>query len=216
MNTTTTYKIGDHPNKAAVIDKHRDINVDMFEWWDCAYDDWKEKLTALGYDNPEIQFSGFWSQGDGASFTASQVPLPSTDTSVQKAWAELEGAAALLGVTVTEDIADLAYGKVYRHGHHYVHENTVSVDWEWNDPPFSNWKWDWATDGVPDGLEHFIESLKTAVESYFKDLDETVTDLCCQIYSDLEKEYEYLTSDEAVEETLEANEYEFDEEGEIV
>lgn len=33
------------------------------------YLEYTEKLEKLGYINPQIAFSGFWSQGDGASFT---------------------------------------------------------------------------------------------------------------------------------------------------
>lgn len=217
MNTTTTYKISDHPDKAKVLDKHRLINVD-YDWWhECVLDEWKDKLESLGFTDPEIEWSGFWGQGDGASFTASQVPLPSTDPSVTEAWNLLVGAAALLGETVTEDINDLAYGSVKRiSGCRYYHEHSVDVDWEWNDPPFNNWQWHWAYDRVPDGLEPVVEMLRNAVESYFANLEERVRDLCREIYRDLEKEYEYLTSNEVVRDTLEANDYDFDEEGDIV
>lgn len=40
-----------------------------YEWWDCVEDDWKERLEKKGFMDPKISFSGFWSQGDGASFT---------------------------------------------------------------------------------------------------------------------------------------------------
>ena len=40
--------------------------------------------------------------------------------------------------------------------------------------------------------------------------------LADDIYSDLQKEYEWLTSDEQVAEMIRANEYEFDEEGNLV
>ena len=209
MNTMTTYKIGDHPNKADVIEKHRDINVDDNDWWDCTYDDWKSKLEALGYDDPDIEFSGFWSQGDGASFTASSVPKPHTDAAVMEAWNQLVWAAALIGETISEEPEGLAYGSVRRIDHRYSHENTVSVDWYWDAPPYANYE-------TIEGLEPFVDSLNRAVEAYFEDLERVVRDLCCEIYRNLEKEYEYLTSDETVEDTLEANEYEFDEEGEIV
>jgi hypothetical protein len=40
-------------------------------------------------------------------------------------------------------------------------------------------------------------------------------DTCRAIYRRLEKEYEYLTSDESIIETIHANEYEFTEDGKI-
>lgn len=209
MNTMTTYKIGDHPNKADVIEKHRDINVDIHDWYECTIDDWKERLGEMGFYDPDIQFSGFWSQGDGASFTSRSVPGPHTDPDVVEAWNNLVGAAALIGETITEDLRALAYGGVARTNHRYYHENTVSVDWNWDDPPYGNYE-------LPtEGMKPFADALIASVERYFEDLDERVRSLCRQIYDDLEKEYEYLTSDEAVEETLEANGYDFDEEGDI-
>jgi hypothetical protein len=213
MNTTTTYTFSELPTQALkdeAIEQHRDTNVDYSEWAEHIIDDWKEKLEALGYSDPVISYSGFWSQGDGASFTCKQVPLPSADPRVIAAWDQLVGAAELIGEPITEDIADLAFGSVIRTNRRYSHENTVSVDWEWNDPPYMNHDPD-------EGIQPFVDMLKLAVGDYFDGLAETVRDLCRDIYSALESEYEYQTSDEAIAESLEANETEFevDEEGEL-
>lgn len=217
MNTITTYKFSDLPTqelKDAAIKCHQDINVDYHDWADHVLDQWKEKLESLGYSDPDIEYSGFWSQGDGASFTSTQVPLPSTDPDVIQAWDQLTGAAALIGEHITEDIADLAYGSVKRGHSRYYHENTVSVEWEWNDPPYGRY----GSRVEPECLAPFTLALSEAVIAYFDNLEDVVRDLCRDIYSDLEKEYEYQTSDEAVAESLEANEIEFevDEEGELV
>lgn len=56
--------------KKKVLDKMRDINVDGDYWHDSVTDEFKAKLSDLGYTNIKTQFSGFWSQGDGASFSA--------------------------------------------------------------------------------------------------------------------------------------------------
>jgi len=55
--------------KKKMLDKHRDINADH-SWYDWALEDWYIKLKSLGYEEAKIYFSGFWSQGDGACFTA--------------------------------------------------------------------------------------------------------------------------------------------------
>ena len=39
-------------------------------WYECVIEDWKAKLKRKGFHEAEIVFSGFGSQGDGASFTA--------------------------------------------------------------------------------------------------------------------------------------------------
>ena len=54
-----------------VIEKYHDINEDS---WEFSYEDLKRefitKLESMGYSNIKIEYSGFYSQGDGASFTA--------------------------------------------------------------------------------------------------------------------------------------------------
>lgn len=42
-----------------------------FDWYSCVLDFWEHALDQIGFENAEISFSGFWCQGDGASFTAS-------------------------------------------------------------------------------------------------------------------------------------------------
>lgn len=53
----------------AARDNYREGNLD-YEWWDHIYEEWIAELEEMGWRNPEINFSGFSSQGDGASFTA--------------------------------------------------------------------------------------------------------------------------------------------------
>ena len=56
-------------DKAQVIEKYRDINVG--DWYDDFYlEDLQSDLKKVGFLNAEIHYSGFWSQGDGASFDA--------------------------------------------------------------------------------------------------------------------------------------------------
>jgi hypothetical protein len=49
-------------------------------WSEFTLDDWKETLTEMGFgydkDSVDISFSGFWSQGDGASFTCKSFDFP--------------------------------------------------------------------------------------------------------------------------------------------
>lgn len=54
-----------------VIEKYHDINEDT---WEFSYEDLERefitKLESMGYSDIKIEYSGFYSQGDGASFTA--------------------------------------------------------------------------------------------------------------------------------------------------
>lgn len=40
-------------------------------WSEHTIEEWKAELTEMGFNDPDISWSGFWSQGDGASFTCS-------------------------------------------------------------------------------------------------------------------------------------------------
>lgn len=56
--------------KAKAVESLRDINVDYCNWHDYIIKDYTKKLEALGYRDIKILYSGFWSQGDGACYTA--------------------------------------------------------------------------------------------------------------------------------------------------
>ena len=57
--------------KERAIQDNRDFNVDWDDWHKFILDDWQDvALPKLGFENAEISYTGFWSQGDGASFCA--------------------------------------------------------------------------------------------------------------------------------------------------
>lgn len=48
--------------------------------WECfvysdILDEWVIRLENQGFNNPKINYTGFWSQGDGASFTTDSIDL---------------------------------------------------------------------------------------------------------------------------------------------
>ncbi len=55
----------------SVIEKHRDINVDNDVWCKYIFEQYIDILNSFGFEDVKIFFSGFYSQGDGASFTSS-------------------------------------------------------------------------------------------------------------------------------------------------
>lgn len=152
------------------------------DWWKSVYERWAQRLEALGFEDVKIQFRGFWSQGDGASFTAEYVDLGKF---IREHY-EGHEAARLLRITEASD----ATAKVTRHSFHYAHPNTVGAN-----------------------LDAYDGRGYTRIEKRLRDLEdhltEMVRDLSYKIYRDLEEEYEYLTSEEALLEFAEANEYEF-------
>lgn len=219
MNTTLSYTLADLSPAARdkAIEHFRDHAVDE-DWAEDIREEWKSKLEELGFSSPVISYSGFWSQGDGASFTSLSVPNHSTDPEVQSAWSQLSLAALLCGRTNFADLEDLASGCVERHQQRYYHEYTVRVEWEDHSPylgfpPVEDY---FDSDEAAEVLRPQWIGLNAAIRSYYEGLSEYVRSLCCEIYADLETEYEYRTSDEQVIEHIEANDYEFDEDGDLL
>lgn len=194
---TKVYKFNELSKEAQakVIEKMYDINVD-YDWWKWTIEEQTEDLTEKGYEDVEISFSGFGSQGDGASLTGKLNLLK---------WLENNGNALKIRSSV---IGLINSGKVHvgiditRFSHHYVHERStsvnVSVDF------YSNGLISW-----PDNIEKY---LLDKLENY---LESEVIRLNKGIYKALEEEYFYQTSEEAIKETIEANEYEFTQDGRL-
>lgn len=166
-----------------------------YDWWDSVYDDFLNICRIMGVDTSErdIQFSGFWSQGDGASFTGSYAYAKGSAKAIREHAPqdkELHG--------IVDELAALQrryfYGidaSITRMGSRYVHSHTMQVEAH---------------------TTHHDRHLNDDDEQHLKEL---MRDLADWLYCQLEKEYEYLTSDEAVEESIRANEYEFTEDGAI-
>lgn len=87
--------------------------------------------------------------------------------------------------------------EITRHNSHYVHERSTTVEVDW----------------YTDTIDHpRIQEMLDALE---EDIQEHHIQLNQEVYRDLEKEYDYLTSDEQVADALIANEYEFDKQGKM-
>ena len=198
---------------AAFLDKHRDINVDHgSDWWDCIEDDFKEvcKILGIRLADREPCFSGFWSQGDGASWTGHYDALHWQKSTYDTAPVEIRKHAPKDETlhTIADELCLLAriYGpvsaKVSRTSARYVHSSTMQIDyWEHyhevddedGDPIYPPME-------ICNHIENVLSVQFHALADWY--------------YRALEKEYEYLTSDEAVAETLDANEIEEEREDE--
>lgn len=154
--------------KQKVIDDHRNINTDS-DWYVFTLEDWEEKLERQGFNSPKIYFSGFYSQGDGASFTA-------TVNLEQFLKGRRIATKYAKELKTWQENGDSI---VINQSGYYSHEMTMSID----------------SDNLSAGLEAFI--LEEAREQARK------------IYKELKADYEDLTSDETIAETLRANDYYF-------
>lgn len=162
-----------------VLDHFRDINTD-YEWWNCIADDWSEKLETFGFIAPKIYFSGFYSQGDGACFDA-RINL---DQAFSKYLEECPRKHERAIRAFLED----CNARIVTTSHRYSHENTRSIEYE-------------------SGREG--KHLNAILDNLIDWLEEKRKAFCREIYRELEREYDSLTSNEAVQESIEANDYEF-------
>ena len=178
--------------KQVAINNHREINA-YDGWWEPIYEGLHDRAEQAGFEVQDIYFSGFWSQGDGAMFTYSGF----NDGMLKSFVEQLDLSDADKVVILSQ--ADTC-GKGIHRGHYY-HEQSCD---HYNTLDSTNPDWEYATD--------LISQHDDAFDKY---VIRTYKDLCRELYRDLEKYYEELTSDEAVEDMLINNEYEFTENGKI-
>lgn len=199
------------------LDWYRSGQTDDSSWYQFVYDDAAEVLGFLGFDImtperyhdasgqaltrmvPDINFSGFWSQGDGACFRgywrAINVDLVELQAHAPEDKTLWDIGARLMAIvlrypTMTATIATISS--------HYSHSNTMSVE----EVRFS--------DDDDYEYEGYIDQSDTS-----SDLLDLAREAADWIYDRLRDEHDYLTSDETCKEGIESNDYDFDEEGEI-
>ena len=185
--------------KEVILEKYRDFNVTFDNWHDPIIEDWLETLENYGFISPEINYSGFCSQGDGASFTCGRVDLPLFLEKFGEEIGFTDKQKKLL-LALMEDYVVFAF-YVKRGSSRYYHEHTVFVASDDHLYCFNGYN----------RLQSFLTSAMETLENV---IGEKVVEFSRKIYRELEQEYEYLTSEEAIFENLAANEYEFTEDGE--
>lgn len=141
---------------------------------------------------PQVYWSGFWSQGDGASFEGDYAYCTGALHSVKNYApqdADLHAIVRRLQKVQARNFYRLT-ASIDQSGR-YVHEMTMRfVVSRTDDAPVSD-----------DDAEELSDCLR---------------DFARWIYRALETEWEYLASDEVIDELMEVNGYEFDEDGRIV
>jgi hypothetical protein len=169
----------------------REGNLD-YDWWDSTFDMAKEAGKYIGIDVDDIRFSGFWSQGDGASFSGSYEYRKGGEKALKADFsqdAELHAIAKGLTAIQRRYFYQLGASISFSFGWNYCHERCTSID-----------VWD-----------------KRDCDTDLADAEETVSELLRDfmrwIYRQLEAEYEWLQADEQVDEGMRANGYTFNEDG---
>src|SRR6266516_6387233 len=119
--TITIYKFDElsEDAKKRALEQMRDNNTEVGDWWQFVYEDWQTKLEENGFFAVTIYFSGFWSQGDGASFegkvdVAKWLTVNKKRRNYRAVYADVDN----VKITITKS------GR-------YEHEMTMSVDCEY-------------------------------------------------------------------------------------
>jgi hypothetical protein len=182
--------------KETARNHYRQYGLD-YEWWDCTIEEYKELGELLGIEIDNIYFSGFASQGDGACFTGTY--------SYRKGWkkalasetgGELYRKLESIGLGLQAEQEKYFYGitaGINRTGR-YCHENSVTVS--------------------IDPGEH-INGYWSDTSDMEDNIADCLRDFMQEIYSNLMSEYDYLQSDEAVDEYLQDGEWQFLESGDM-
>lgn len=198
VKTYKLYEFGELEEdvREKVIDNWRPCMVD-YEWWDYTYDDFSRvcEIIGISLDRNEPCFSGFYSQGDGASFTGYYEYEKGCGKAIRE-YAPRDTELHAIVDNLIEVQKKHWYGLSacitrLRHSRYY-HSNTMIVDVDYDAP-------------------NYQETQHDSVDT----VQECMRDLAHWLYKRLEEEYEFITSDEAVVNSINAVENLFHKDGAI-
>ena len=189
-----------------------------YEWWEGVYESVKEDGYELGFCVDDIRFSGFCSQGDGASWLG-QVDVRqwlekhSDDSIGVSAWCAL----------IQEDVVS-KHIQVTQNSNHYSHHETMGfANVEDHTDEFTD-DWQMELTSIFKGMEvqHLFDLIVTDDTCPYKNVEDITTAIAISgkqyardIYHNLREEYDYLCSEEMMIDHFEANDYHFTDEGEL-
>ena len=204
---TIVYRLDELGDKAKEAARawYREGSLDH-DWFESVYEDFERVCALLGVQlasrtvrlygggsrqKPCIWFSGFWSQGDGACFEGSYSHAKDAGRQI-RAYApqdrELHRIADALQAVQRRNFYQLC--ATIAHRGRYYHEYSLTID---------------------------VERRSLSGQGPTNDAEELVADamrdLARWLYGQLEREYEYQTSDAVVDELIAANDYTFTQAG---
>ena len=188
--TIEVYKL-DELNEEAKEKAIKDHKIFLSEFCDDEHiiDHWQEDfLPELGFNSPRISYSGFWSQGDGASFETSDIDITKLlNKEERKKYKEIIDLCNEFLVTFSLD----------RINSHYSHKFTCK-----------------AYDDINPSID-LTEKQEKMIDEILEIITKTYHDLADKLYTELEENYDYITSDENAIESIKTNDYDFTSDGSI-
>jgi hypothetical protein len=205
---TKVYKfdaLSDEAKKKA-IEYFRDTNVD-YDWWNFVYEDLTMLCETMGIevDTKQTYFSGFAHQGQGSAFTA-DIPsivvtikavdeekwkehAPNDKINLPKSSKNIQRILKLIDSDAIDWSSNIVTGG---------RETSVKVEFS------SRYQGDYVSD---------LTNIDNTLEQLAEHIQDIVDELNHWFFKRLEDEYDYLTSDKAVIESIKSNEYEFTKDG---
>jgi hypothetical protein len=195
-----------------------DINIEYSDWHEPIIEDFESEMKEEGVSDIEVSYSGFYSQGDGASFTGE---VYDNKTFMKKCldlkddeWLDMgdDEKPEDEGSRLRADLLDLGFDSrekltpdnfsisIIRESSRYSHENTISGNVVIEDVPES------IEDEFP--LDEYAANLEEMVTKWARSTSK-------DLYRKLERYYDNLMSDEEVKETIIGNDYKFDKDGNL-
>lgn len=184
----TVYTFDELPEdiQEKVLEAMSDINID-YGWWDFIFYDVKECAKILGIDIEQIYFSGFSSPGDGACFEGTYRYNKGSVKEIKK-YAPDDKELHDIAEKLMQEQKKCMYKleAVVKQRGHYSHSGCTDITV--------------SSDG------YYVDNVE---------LQGILRQFMNWIYWKLEKEYKYLSSRDAIRETIVCNNYEFDSEGNL-
>lgn len=218
VTRTVVYKFNELSPKAKekARDKWREGIYQDNSWSECTIEEAVEQAALMGItidkrewtnsygfkgSSPCVYWRGFSSQGDGACFEGSWSASDTKADHVADGWGDSEPTRAIKRIAavfgeIAKDYPEASF-KV-KHRGHYSHEFETYFTVSLGD--------------TLDNLEGITQEKYDAVE---KTLIDAARDYMRWIYRQLNAEYDYQMSDEAIDESIQCNEVEFNEDGRI-
>ena len=189
IHETILYKFDElstESKKKAITSFQEDDSHLDYDWHKDTINDFKTILELIGYYNITCYFSGFYSQGDGACFSAR---FSREKRCLQKVKSYCPKEEKILNI-VEKIQSEIPLHEEYeiKHSGHYYHEYCTNVYYLGDNEKAEQLD------------ERFLELSRQLMRILYKKLN---------------TEYDYLNSDEAITEYIKANNYEFTEDGKL-
>lgn len=213
----TIYKYGELSEQSQQKAREWYIEGMDYDWWDSVYEMASEDGKEKGFYIDRIYFSGFYSQGDGASWTG-QVDVRQwleeheKDSIGLSAWCQL----------IQEGVVSM-FSKVVANNSHYCHESTMQFSDVEDDGAFND-EDEMEGQSIFKGMQvqQLFDIIATdpncpikSTEALTQAITESGRQYARDIYARLREEYEYLCSEEMMLDHFDCNDFMFDEDGRL-